>query len=134
MPGVKGMKWGVRRYQNEDGSLTPAGKKRYGSAKTTLEGSSKILSDASRIGSGQKSKVKNTKDYSNISDSELRDRVRRLNLEQDYARLTGDSKRVRSGSEWVREALQSSAIVVGMAASAVGIYLSLKNQKGVGKS
>lgn len=26
--GVKGMKWGVRRYQNEDGSLTPAGAKR----------------------------------------------------------------------------------------------------------
>lgn len=26
--GVKGMKWGVRRYQNEDGSLTLAGKKR----------------------------------------------------------------------------------------------------------
>ena len=27
--GVKGMKWGERRYQNKDGSLTPAGKKRY---------------------------------------------------------------------------------------------------------
>lgn len=27
--GVLGMKWGVRRYQNDDGSLTDAGKKRY---------------------------------------------------------------------------------------------------------
>lgn len=27
--GIKGMKWGERRYQNKDGSLTPAGKKRY---------------------------------------------------------------------------------------------------------
>ena len=27
--GVKGMKWGVRRYQNSDGTLTDAGKKRY---------------------------------------------------------------------------------------------------------
>lgn len=27
--GVRGMKWGVRRYQNKDGTLTPAGKKRY---------------------------------------------------------------------------------------------------------
>lgn len=28
--GVKGMKWGVRRYQNKDGSLTLKGKRRYG--------------------------------------------------------------------------------------------------------
>ena len=27
--GIKGMKWGVRKYQNEDGSLTSAGKSRY---------------------------------------------------------------------------------------------------------
>jgi hypothetical protein len=27
--GILGMEWGVRRYQNKDGSLTPAGKKRY---------------------------------------------------------------------------------------------------------
>lgn len=27
--GKKGMKWGVRRYQNKDGTLTEAGKKRY---------------------------------------------------------------------------------------------------------
>ena len=27
--GVKGMKWGVRRYQNEDGSLTAYGKRRF---------------------------------------------------------------------------------------------------------
>lgn len=28
--GIKGMRWGVRRYQNPDGSLTEAGKKHYG--------------------------------------------------------------------------------------------------------
>ena len=28
--GIKGQKWGIRRYQNEDGSLTPAGRSRYG--------------------------------------------------------------------------------------------------------
>lgn len=35
--GILGMKWGVRRYQNEDGTLTEAGKKRYRSYDQTLE-------------------------------------------------------------------------------------------------
>ena len=32
--GIKGQKWGIRRYQNPDGSLTSQGKSRYGKAKT----------------------------------------------------------------------------------------------------
>ena len=39
--GVKGMKWGVRRYQNKDGSLTAAGQKRYNKAVETMNDSSK---------------------------------------------------------------------------------------------
>lgn len=31
--GILGMKWGVRRYQNPDGSLTPKGEKRYNGQK-----------------------------------------------------------------------------------------------------
>ena len=38
--GIKGQKWGVRRYQNENGTLTMAGKKHYGRA----EGGSRKLS------------------------------------------------------------------------------------------
>ena len=34
--GIQGMKWGIRRFQNSDGSLTAAGKKRYSSFKTNL--------------------------------------------------------------------------------------------------
>lgn len=41
--GVKGMKWGVRRYQNKDGSLTPAGQKRYNKAVATMKDSSKSV-------------------------------------------------------------------------------------------
>lgn len=33
--GVKGMRWGVRRYQNYDGSLTSAGKRRYNTIQQT---------------------------------------------------------------------------------------------------
>lgn len=47
--GVKGMKWGVRRYQNKDGSLTSAGKTRYAvetskSIKVNKDGSKTIPS------------------------------------------------------------------------------------------
>lgn len=34
--GIKGQKWGVRRYQNLDGSLTPAGRKRYSNSDGSL--------------------------------------------------------------------------------------------------
>lgn len=39
--GVLGMKWGVRRYQNKDGSLTNAGEKKYLKKTETLKGAIK---------------------------------------------------------------------------------------------
>lgn len=39
--GIKGMKWGVRRFQKKDGSLTSAGKKRYDDSKPTVTKKSK---------------------------------------------------------------------------------------------
>lgn len=39
--GVKGQKWGVRRYQNKDGSLTPAGKKRIKDQSSTSDSARK---------------------------------------------------------------------------------------------
>ena len=41
--GVKGQKWGVRRYQYADGSLTPAGKKRYNPDKNTADKVQRML-------------------------------------------------------------------------------------------
>lgn len=35
--GIKGMKWGVRRYQNYDGTLTSAGRKRRSSSEKTQQ-------------------------------------------------------------------------------------------------
>lgn len=40
--GVLGMKWGVRRFQNADGSLTPAGKKRVSKQYEQLSKKKKI--------------------------------------------------------------------------------------------
>lgn len=41
--GTKGMKWGVRRYQNADGSLTAEGKKRYKTISAGTRGQVKKL-------------------------------------------------------------------------------------------
>lgn len=48
--GILGQKWGVRRYQNEDGSLTPAGKKRYGD---DLNPNDKSPSNVAKIRTGE---------------------------------------------------------------------------------
>ena len=57
--GIKGQKWGVRRFQNKDGSLTPAGKKRYDEPNIGRKASESVTID------GQTFKVhgRNNKQY-----------------------------------------------------------------------
>lgn len=47
--GVKGMKWGVRRYQNEDGTYTAAGKKRRNAESDTGDAKSRYKSAKKEI-------------------------------------------------------------------------------------
>ena len=67
--GIIGMKWGVRRYQNKDGTLTNAGKKRY--------------STDGDAGIGKKTDT-SSKSVSEMSDEELRSRLNRINMEDQY--------------------------------------------------
>lgn len=79
--GILGMKWGIRRYQNKDGTLTTAGRKRYEKAQKTLD----ELSEAKR-----NSDVKKTKNLSfrekasRMTDEELNDAINRLTQEKRY--------------------------------------------------
>lgn len=59
--GIKGMKWGVRRYQNPDGTLTAAGKKKYGDHDRKLTSYQKTMY---RIDYGVKGANRIEKDYS----------------------------------------------------------------------
>lgn len=70
--GIKGMKWGVRRFQNKDGGLTPAGKKR--------NKSDDYHEDYKR--------AHDKKPISQMSTKELQERNNRLQMEQNYKRLT----------------------------------------------
>lgn len=84
--GVKGMKWGIRRYQNKDGSLTPEGRKRYG-----------------RSEDSEKVRELRKKPVSAMSNQELETVIRRMNLERQYRDLK--SSEVNSGKKKAKEVL-----------------------------
>ena len=71
--GVKGMKWGVRRYQNKDGTLTAAGKRRA------------RKQEARDVRRQRKSDYKNRK---LLSDSELDSKINRLKKEKQFKELS----------------------------------------------
>lgn len=84
--GVKGMKWGIRRYQNRDGSLTPEGRKRYG-----------------RSEDSEKVRELRKKPVSAMSNQELETVIRRMNLERNYRDLK--SSEINSGKKKAKEVL-----------------------------
>ncbi len=84
--GILGQKWGVRRYQNADGSLTDAGKKRY--EKEQRKAIAKERKEAS-------------KNRSMLSDEELNQRVNRLQKEKQLRELT--DQEINRGKRWVNK-------------------------------
>lgn len=118
--GVKGMRWGVRRYQNTDGSLTNAGKKRRSlgdkiksyrvnkKRKAALEKArqTRIANKAAaekRAKDVEAGKIK-SKD---MTEAELRNRIERLNLEKTYNDAIRNSKQTTMGSRFTSKFKES---------------------------
>lgn len=79
--GIKGMKWGVRRYQNADGSYTQAGLKRYGIAEENYhkrDAEYKSAKEAYKSGKGSKAEVNRTKHNRKTAKRELSDKYDQL--------------------------------------------------------
>lgn len=100
--GVLGQRWGVRRYQNSDGSLTAAGRRR---AKSDDHVQSRELKK---------------KGISKLSNDELKTLNERLRLEKEYSSYvnTGESYMkkflLESGSTAVKTVATSAAVYVGV--------------------
>lgn len=97
--GILGMKWGVRRYQNKNGSLTPAGKRRVQTGEIGKSSDSDVSSTSSH-----KRSVKE------MSDSELRDKISRMELEKRYKDLSKSSEQAKTskGRSFVMDVLEKS--------------------------
>lgn len=84
--GIKGMKWGIRRYQNEDGSLTEAGKERYRRREKKTEKYRNKESDVinRRLMDIEKSAGKNLKRSTSLED--LKARSEKIEFGRDICR------------------------------------------------
>ena len=141
--GIKGMKWGVRRYQNEDGSLTPAGRDRYGAGTNSAHAKVKALKLA-RKASRKKllddefrdmEKVeKNYKRGQSLSDKDIE---RERKIENAYGKKWDDNEKkyrqqikdVKNSPEYkaernakIKKAMIGAAVVGGVALAAYGSY------------
>ena len=86
--GIKGMKWGVRRYQNSDGTLTEAGRLRYSRQMTKKrKAAAKKAAQTKKKAAEAKRTADETskpRDVSSMSDQEIRDFLNRRDLEKRY--------------------------------------------------
>ena len=157
--GIKGMKWGRRRYQNADGSLTPAGEKRYSrdvrennarkkDNRMVIDGPDAdrwVKEDISRTKSavdGTSTLVRQAKnindsipskkqkmDLSKMSDQEMRAQINRAMLEKQYTDMFAPQK-VSKGRQIVSKTLEVAGTALAIGSSALGIALAIKELKG----
>lgn len=135
--GIKGMKWGIRRYQNKDGTLTPAGKKRYNQEMAKLKAEEKVAKnklktqaqidkleqkrkeiEALKSGKSLPAKSQAAKSQTSVkdmSDDELRRVVNRMLLEQQYSKMKPEQ--VSAGKKFVNKVTKD---VIVPAATEVG--------------
>lgn len=147
--GIKGQKWGRRRFQNNDGSLTPAGRERYGSKENfdkqypedvkksinkTKSGLNKASGavdkvkdfNAKQVKKAQEEQIK--KDVSKMSDQELQKIVNRLNMEERYKQVM-NSRAAEEGKNNVSKVLEYAGTALAVGVGAMELMLKIQEMK-----
>ena len=161
--GILGQKWGVRRYQNSDGTLTSAGKKRYDRdvqenlskkkdnridtstpdpkrwvkedrerSKKLVDTSADLVKQVSNIEKETRPKPTTKKmDLSKMSDKEMRDKINRELLEQQYNKLFSEQSpaTISKGRAYIQNTLEVAGTVLGLTSSALSIALAVHELK-----
>lgn len=136
--GVLGMKWGVRRYHNRDGTLNERGRRKA----AKLENRYSDLTNGRNIRKKKISKGMNDKPVKAMSDVELKQKVNRLRLEKDYLDLNkqvsniehktiskGQKQVSKIANKAINEILVGSTIKVGKDLFTKELRKSLKAKK-----
>lgn len=147
--GIKGQKWGVRRFQNKDGSLTEAGRKRQNgerdmkrveentkAIKKLNDNSQVVLQESSRIVKNKREKKQQKindeineavrEHVSKMSDQELRDAVNRLNMEERYTQVMQQRNHIDLGKSSAEKFMDRTATALTLASTTLSIALMVK--------
>ena len=113
--GVLGMKWGIRRYRNKDGTLTTAGKKRLSKDKDKAE---------------KKERKVALKNRRSLSDVDLKKKIERLKMEKEFKNLTEED--ISPGRKYVGEIMSSAGkralTVVAAGTMAYGVKVAMTKE------
>lgn len=100
--GVKGMKWGVRRTAAQLGHVVGTGYKKARNA----AGNIKAKRDSRKAEKIKKEREKITSSRK-LTDDELKSRIQRLKLEQEYQNLVKDTSKVSKGEQFALGIMES---------------------------
>lgn len=125
--GILGMKWGIRRYQNKDGTLTPEGRKRYGDTDSSNES---VDAKKARV-LKSRSATELYKHADLFSDAELKQAYDRLNMEANIKRLAPAP--VNRGEKFVKSVLQTSAFATKLIDDAAKTYGNIDKMMKIAK-
>lgn len=128
--GIKGQKWGLRRFQNEDGSLTTAGRERYGQiAKNVAKGALGLFKAANKVSNDTRESMKDGLKKTNQPKGTIGEQLEKSSKRQEKMSNPGEIKildkekiTAKLKDPKVQKAIKIGVAVAGTALAAYGGY------------